>query len=119
MDKGGQTFTVRYHFDGKAPIVQETYGRLMKVLSRFGPVTEEPKKTSIHLVHGSALAGVATHKDHLILTIRCDHMLTGPRVQRTERVSENRYHCEVKLDSPKDIDRKLIGWLREAYKLTE
>ena len=119
MDKGEQTFTVRNHFEGKAPIVEETYSRLMKVLSRIGPVTEEPKKTSIHLVHGSALAGAATHKDHLILTIRSDHMLTGPHVKRTERVSANRYHCEVKLDSPKDIDRKLIAWLREASKLTE
>jgi len=33
----------------------------------FGPIVEEPEKTSIHIVHGNALAGMSTRKDALWL----------------------------------------------------
>ena len=51
-------FTLASHFEGKAPVVREIYNRLIKTIKGFGPVVEDPEKTSIHIVHGSALAGV-------------------------------------------------------------
>jgi hypothetical protein len=32
-------------------------------------------------------------------------------------VSKNRYHNEIKLEQPADVDAELVGWLREAYTL--
>jgi hypothetical protein len=87
-------------------------------LKQIGPITEEPKKTSIHLVNTTALAGVATRKAHLILTIKSDHKLNSPRVHKTERVSARRFYQEVKLVSPAEVDDELVGWLREAYALS-
>ena len=113
-----ETFTVGSHFEGKAPAVQKTYDALLKALGRFGPIVEEPKKTSIHLVNKTALAGVATRKDYLILTIKSDHKLTSSRIHKTEQVSAKRFHCEVKLASPADVNSELIGWLKEAYALS-
>ena len=84
----------------------------------MGPVIEEPKKTSIHLVNATALAGVATRKDYLILTLKSDRKLTSPRVHKSEQVSAKRFHHEVKLASPTEVDRELIGWLKEAYALS-
>ena len=112
------TFTVGSHFEGKAPAVQKTYDALLKTLRRFGPIVEEPKKTSIHLVNKTALAGVATRKDYVILTIKSDHKLTSPRIHKTEQVSAKRFHCEVKLASPADVNSELIGWLKDAYALS-
>jgi hypothetical protein len=111
-------FTVGSHFEGKAPAVQKTYDALLKALRRFGPVVEEPKKTSIHLVHSTALAGVATRKDYIILTIKSDHKLTSPRIHKTEQVSAKRFHSEIKLASPEDVNPELIGWLKDAYALS-
>jgi hypothetical protein len=37
------------HFAGKDPAVRATYQRLIDVARTLGPVTEEAKKTSIHL----------------------------------------------------------------------
>ena len=111
-------FTVESHFEGKPPGVQNTYHALLKALRRFGPIVEEPKKTSIHLVNATALAGVATRKDYLILTIKSDHKLTSPRIHKTEQVSAKRFHCEVKLASPADVNSELLGWLKDAYALS-
>ena len=110
--------TVSSHFAGKSPAVRQTYDRLLKTARQFGLTVEEPKKTSIHLVRTTAFAGVATRKDYLILTLKSDHALASPRVFKSEQASARRFHHEVKLASPADIDAELIGWLKEAYALS-
>ncbi len=47
-----------------------------------------------------------------------DRPLQGERVAKSEQVSKNRYHNEVKITSPDEVDAELIGWLKEAYALT-
>jgi hypothetical protein len=118
MDKIQAGYTVKSHFEGRTTNVQETYDRLIKAIREFGPVGEEPKKTSIHLTHKTALAGVATRKDPIILTIKSDRKLSSPRIHKTEQVSAKRFHHEVKLLSPDDVNNELISWLRDAYALS-
>jgi len=118
MSSGTQGLSVNAHFLGKDPVVRKTYDELLKTIKRFGKTVEEPKKTSIHIVNKSALAGVAARKAHLILTIKSDRKLLSSRIHRSERTSSSRYHHEVKLSSPTDIDDELIGWLKAAYLLS-
>ena len=106
------------HLDGKHAIVRAIYEHLIVTLKRFGPITEEPKKTSIHLVNRTAFAGVATRKDFLILTIKSDRNRNSPRIHKTEQTSARRFHHEVKLKSPADIDSELVSWLKSAYELS-
>ncbi|MEP7271215.1 MAG: DUF5655 domain-containing protein [Acidobacteriota bacterium] len=68
---------------------------------------------------GSALAGVATRKDYLILTIKSDRKLDSQRIHKAEQTSARRFHHEIKLASPDAIDEELIGWLKEAYALSQ
>ena len=116
MNKSNE-FTIASHFEGKAPVVREIYDRLIKTLKGFGPIIEEPKKTSIHIVHGSALAGVSTRKDALWLNIRTDFKIKSPRIQKSEQISARRFHNELKLTSPNEIDDEVISWLKSAYEL--
>jgi hypothetical protein len=90
---------------------------LLDVLGPLGAFTAEAKKASIHLVRSSGFAGVHPRKSYLYLNLRLDHALSGPRVAKTEQVSKNRWHNEIRLDSPDQIDDELRGWLREAYTL--
>jgi len=113
-----EAFTVTSHFDGKAPVVFQIYKQLLKSLRQCGPIIEEPKKTSIHLVNATAAAGVATRKGHLILTIKSDRTLASPRIHKSEQTSAKRFHHEIKLTSTTDVDAELIGWLKEAYELS-
>jgi hypothetical protein len=112
-------YSVASHFAGKSPSVRQTYERLLQVLKSCGPVGKEAKKTSIHLVNRTAFAGIATRKDYLILTIRSDHDLQSPRVHKTERVSAKRFHSELKLASPAEVDGEVAEWLRQAYALSQ
>ena len=104
-------------FIGKDESVQSTYSRLVEVLHTLGSFQEEPKKTSIHLVRNVGFAGVHPRKNYLILNLRTDAPIENPRIFKSEQVSKNRFHNEVKLHSPSEIDEELLSWLKEAYAL--
>jgi hypothetical protein len=105
------------HFSGKAPAVRAIYDAVLFQARSLGPVKEQPKKTSIHLVRTTAFAGVATRKNWLILTLKSAVDLKSPRIIRHEQASANRWHLEVKLADPAEVDRELKRWLSAAYEL--
>ena len=111
-------FTLSQHFDDKEPVVKSIYDRILKEARKFGKVVEEPKKTSIHLVNKSAFAGVATRKSALILNIKSAAPIQHARIKKSEQVSASRFHQEVKLVSPEEVDSTLIAWLKDAYALS-
>jgi Domain of unknown function (DUF5655) len=110
--------TVAQHFDGRNPSVKAVYTAILKAAKTLGPVREDPKKTSIHLNRKTAFAGVATRKDALILTLKSDKVLNGRLVVKCEQVSSGRWHVELRLASPKDIDARVRAWLAAAYELS-
>ena len=112
-----QSFTVASHFAKSAETVRATYEALLAASHAFGPVREEAKKTSIHLVRNSAFAGVATRKETLILTLKAERPVKSTRVHRAEQASANRWHLEIRLASPADVDAELRTWLYQAYTL--
>jgi hypothetical protein len=105
-------------FTGKEPVVSAIYARILGELRRIGPFEEQPKKTSIHLARTTGFAGVHPRKSALVLNLRLDRALAGARILKAEQVSRNRYHNEVKLASPDEVDAELTTWLREAYQLS-
>ena len=112
-----QEHTVEEHFRGRAPHVRAVYDRLLKVAAALGTVREEPKKTSIHLVRKAAFAGVATRKDALVLTLKSATDISSSRIHKRERTSAHRWHVEIRLDDPKQVDSELTAWLRNAFEL--
>ncbi len=112
-------YSVSDHFVNKDPLVRELYDQLVALLHTFGPVEEDPKKTSIHLNHKSALAGVETRRNNFLLTIKSDHLIKSPRVEKVEKISSKRFYHKVRISSRKDFDEELRVWLKEAYLLSE
>jgi hypothetical protein len=109
--------TVKEHFENRAPEVKAIYAAILRAAKQFGPVTEEAKKTSIHLVRKSAFAGVATRKNALILTLKSDSDITNPRIAKREQASAHRWHLETRLEKPEQVDREILAWLKNAYEL--
>ena len=97
--------------------MKATYAAILNAAKKLGPVKEEAKKTSIHLVRKSAFAGVATRKTALILTLKSDSDLANKRIIKREQASANRWHLEIKLEGPTQVDREVLGWLEKAYEL--
>ena len=111
-------FTTTAHFEGKDPEVRKIYDRLVNEVRKFGRVSEDPKKTSIHLVNKTAFAGVATRKGALVLTVKSDRAIQSPRIHKSEQASAHRYHHQIKLAHRLEIDRELLMWLRNAWELS-
>ncbi|MBV9243163.1 MAG: hypothetical protein JO314_14280 [Acidobacteria bacterium] len=110
--------TVEQHFEGKQPVVRTIYDKLLALVLGWGPVDQDPKKTSIHLNRTHAFAGIAIGKGHLVLTLRSRFDIDSSRIKKREQASANRWYCEIKLTSPDEIDDELIGWLRDSYDLS-
>jgi uncharacterized protein DUF5655 len=115
MNSNGHT--IKEHFENRESEVRATYAAILNAAKTLGPVKEEAKKTSIHLVRKSAFAGVATRKTALILTLKSDSDVASKRVAKREQASANRWHLEIKLETPAQVDRELMTWLAKAYAL--
>jgi hypothetical protein len=117
MPKLTATDPTASHFRDRDPNVAATYAALLRAARALGPVIEEAKKTSIHLVRESAFAGVATQKAALILTLKSATDLRSPRIRKHEQASANRWHLEVRLAEPTEVDTEVKQWLAAAYAL--
>ncbi len=105
------------HIKDKEPIVAKMYSKLIKELQKFGPLKIEPKKTSIHLGNRFGFAGVYTRSNYINLEVHLNYPLKSKRVSKIEQASANRFHHTIKIDSVEDINKELLGWLKEAYEL--
>lgn len=112
-------FSVDQHFEGRLPLVRGIYDLIVASAREFGPVEEDPKKTSIHLNRKSAFAGIQTRREFLILTVKSNGDIDSPRVSKREQASANRWHHEIKLNDISDIDGQILAWLRESYDLSK
>src|SRR5689334_22657216 len=110
--------TVGQHFDDRSPAVREIYETIVAASREFGPVEEDPKKTSIHLNRKSAFAGIQTRREFLILTVKATNDIDSPRISKRENTSANRWYHEVKIGSADEVDAEVLGWLRNAYELS-
>jgi len=108
---------VESHFSKSDPQVLATYQRLLKAARTFGPVVEETEKTSIHLVRHAAFAGVANRRSSLIVTLKSAMDVRSPRIETREQTSANRWHIEIRLARPADVDGQLTSWLKAACDL--
>jgi hypothetical protein len=53
----------------------------------------------------------------LILTLKSDSDVASKRIMKRQQTSANRWHVEIKLESPAQVDRELVSWLKKAYTL--
>jgi uncharacterized protein DUF5655 len=102
----------------KSPASQAACARVVAAAGKLGPFEVEEKKTSLHLTHGRAFAGVHPRAAGIILNLVLDAPLKNARVHRCEQVSAHRYHVEFKLEDPAAVDAEIIGWMKKAYSLT-
>jgi hypothetical protein len=101
----------------KSPLSQSTYAKVIAAVGKLGPFEVEEKKTSLHLTHGRAFAGVHPRAHGIVLNLVFDAPLKNARVHKSEQVSANR-HIEFKLEDPTEVDAQLVTWIKHAYALT-
>jgi len=103
----------------KSPVSQSPYAKVIVAVSKLGPFEVEEKKTSLHLTHGRAFAGVHPRANNgIVVNLVFDAPLKNARVHNTEQVSANRHHVELKLEDPAEVNYELVAWIKQAYSLT-
>jgi hypothetical protein len=50
-------------------------------------------------------------------TLKSARDIKHHRIAKREQTSANRWHVDVKLEEPADVDRQLTAWLSAAYEL--
>jgi hypothetical protein len=93
------------------------YDRLIAAARALGPMDVEEKKTCVHLVRRAAFAGVHPRKAAVLVTLKTDRPLEGPRVRKVEQASKHRFHNDMVLGAPGEIDAEFLAWLALAYDL--
>ncbi|HEX8904765.1 MAG TPA: hypothetical protein VF771_07990, partial [Longimicrobiaceae bacterium] len=53
----------------------------------------------------------------ILLNVRTSAAIDSPRVRKLEQVSRSRFHNEILLSSPDDVDAELLAWMGDAYRL--
>jgi hypothetical protein len=101
-----------------APSVRAAYAAILKASRALGPVREDPKKTSIHLVRETAFAGVALRRESLILTLKSKDAIDSERVHQGQQLSASRWHNEIRIESAREVDRELKEWIAASYALS-
>jgi hypothetical protein len=106
--------TARERIDGD-PISSSVYGALMDKISPLHRCELLENASSFHVVHGRAFLGIHPRRGGILVNIVLTRELESARIHRVERVSANRWHNEVILTDPSEIDTELLTWIREGY----
>ena len=80
-------------------------------------VVVDPKGTCLHLNHRTAFAGLHPRRNAVLLNLRSRAPIESPRIRKMERVSANRCHNELLIESVEAIDGELMEWLAAAHAL--
>jgi hypothetical protein len=99
--------------------VIDMYSKIKKILNDFGSITYEVKKSSVHCVKNVAFVGLHPKKAVLDLNIVLNRSLNGAFNSKTEQVSKNRFHNEIRIINPRQINAGLIKVLKESYLMSK
>jgi hypothetical protein len=106
--------TVRERIDGD-PISSGVYGALMDKISAMDGCELQENASSFHVAHGRAFLGIHPRRGGILVNIVLTRELESTRIHRAERVSANRWHNEIILKDPAEIDAELLNWISEGY----
>jgi hypothetical protein len=95
--------------------VIDAYNKIKKTLNEFGRITYEVKKTSVHCVKNVAFVGLHPKKAVLDINIVLNRSLNGAFNSKTEQVSQNRFHNEIRILNQSQINSDLIKVLKESF----
>jgi hypothetical protein len=110
---------VAQHLNGKLPRVRETFDRLLRRIEAFGPVTLNPVKTSIQVKSSATFMSIKLKKDRLFIDFFLSNEIDQPPIFKSIRVSKKRVIHFAMLEEPRDVNTRLVRWLRESYQLIE
>lgn len=94
------------------------YDKLWSEVKKFGGVKVSPSKSTIMFVSKSTFVAVKPKEEWIDIEFLLDKEVSEFPIHKTFRANKSRVAHFVRLESPKDVNGRLIGWLKASYKLT-
>jgi len=124
FDKKGQVhscnkFPLEQHFKNKEK-AQEIFKHLVKEINeKIGSCKIISLPCCIHLYGNYEFLAALPKRDCLEIRFSLNRILNSPRLKQSVPVSLKYYKNCIDTTDVKDIDKELIGWLRETYHLKD
>jgi len=110
-------FPLANHFKNK-DYAQSLFEHLKKeIIKNVGPVKIESLPCCIHLVSRYTFGAVWALKDGIRIDFRTDYKIKTRKSYRMIRMSANRYLYYFDIKNKQEIDRELLGWIKQSYRL--
>jgi len=110
-------YTLREHLAGKSPQAVALFREFAKLVRRCGPVLVIPEKTRIAFQVRMSFAAVSLRRDRIVGHVVLARHLENSRFTKIERISPRNQVHSFCFRSTQELDREVLGWLREAYRV--
>ena len=106
---------VSKHFEGKAH-AKLLYAQLKAdVKQNIGPFKVESLPCCIHFVSSFTFLAVKALKGRIRVTFTLNYRLKSSRATKPLQMSRSRFLYGVDVKDESEIDKELMGWLKQAY----
>jgi hypothetical protein len=111
-------YPIENHFKNRDKEIVDLFYSLIKSIEKnVGSVKIESLPCCIHLLSSYTFSGVWILKDGVRFDFRLDRDIQSSRFTRKLQMSKNRFLYYLEIQKEEDIDKELIKWIGEAYKL--
>ena len=110
--------SVDKHFEDKPVEIKQAFDKLIDEVRKFGPVRVDPVKTAINLTGVSHFAMIYPQKNALKMDFSLKREVKSERLEEFASVVSGRHMYYVRIQKKEDVDKELLGWLKEAYAIS-
>lgn len=94
------------------------YNKLKKKMREgIGDYKIESLPCCIHFVKTYTFGAVFALKDRIRISFGLEHKIETKKKHSYYQISKNRHYYRVDILNEKELDKELIGWIKEAYKI--
>jgi len=101
---------------GKEPHLKEIYEALLKGVTKFGDVNISPVKNGVMLKGLSTFLAVKPKRSWVDIEFILAEPINEYPVHKTFRYTKGKVAHFVRLEHPKDVNKKLLRWLGESFR---
>ena len=114
-----KAYPIEKHFKNKE-FAEFLFKYLKKEIEKnVGSLKIESLPCCIHLVSNYTFGAVWALKDRIRIDFRLDHEIKSSKINKTVKMSVNRYLYYLDITDKKEIDKKLLTWIKQAYELNK
>jgi hypothetical protein len=113
------TVDIDYHLRNKSPEVITIFNKLMEKIEKFGKINFNSVKSSIQIKAGATFLSLKFKKNYIELEFQLGYEIDEFPIYRSVRISGNRLLHFAILESPDEVNKKLLKWLNDSYKLVK